>query len=180
MFTLLALGGYFVLRTTAQRSYQRHRQLTDFSLFLLCTTWGLFFSLPSLYAPYNWAWSWSNEVAVGSTVRLLSSILIIGGLAGLVFSILWLGITHSTGHESSRLRTSGPYRFTRNPQILTGTLIVLGYTILRPSWYATGWLILFAILTRSMVASEEEHLRSIYGEEYERYWTRTPRYIYFR
>jgi hypothetical protein len=176
-FILLVLGGYFIIKRHSQNSYKQYHQLSNTSLFLLCTNWGVYFAFPSMYNPYNWAWSFSNDVIEIKFVQFLSSILIIAGLVGLVVSLFWLGMLHSTGQLLNHLKTNGPYRFTRNPQLVTIAFIVLGYTTLRPSLYAIGWLVLFSILAHFMIISEEEHLYNIFGEEYKKYCLRTPRYL---
>jgi protein-S-isoprenylcysteine O-methyltransferase Ste14 len=83
------------------------------------------------------------------------------------------------GQQSNLLRTTGLYRYTRNPQLVAGIFIVFGYTILRPTWYAMGWILLYIVLTHLMVAAEEEHLNRVFGKEYENYCARTPRYAGF-
>jgi protein-S-isoprenylcysteine O-methyltransferase Ste14 len=91
-------------------------------------------------------------------------------------AMTWLGIRRSFGQESNVLKQTGFYRFTRNPQIIGGALMVIGVTVLWPSWYALGWVILAAVF-HLMVITEEENLRNIYGEGYTQYCKRVPRYI---
>lgn len=175
--TLLALAGYFFLDRACRRSYERHRRLSDLTLFLACSAWGLFFALPSLYGPYNWAWSLTNEVHVPGAVILLSGLLVAAGMTGLIVAFVYLGVLRSIGQDRELLRTTGPYRLTRNPQFTAGALVVLGMAILRPSWFAAGWAALFVFLARVMVGAEEEHLKRIFGKEYERYSARTPKFV---
>jgi protein-S-isoprenylcysteine O-methyltransferase Ste14 len=175
-FVLVTLRGYLILRRNAGDSYRQHQGLSNLSLFLSCSIWGVFFSFPSLYSPYDWVWSWSREVHV---VRLLSACLVTIGLLSILISVTSLGALRTLGHETDLLRTAGPYRYTRNPQLVSGALIVLGYAILRPSAYAVGWAILYGILTHMMVIAEEEHLSAALGEEYDNYRTTTLRYIGF-
>lgn len=52
-FVLLALGAHFTLRIAVLHSYQQNQRLTNFTLFLLCTNWGLFFAFPSLQCSLN-------------------------------------------------------------------------------------------------------------------------------
>jgi protein-S-isoprenylcysteine O-methyltransferase Ste14 len=56
-------------------------------------------------------------------------------------------------------------------------LVVIGVVVLWPSWYALGWVVLYGIVVHLMVLTEEEHLRAVHGEEYERYCSRVPRYL---
>ena len=72
---------------------------------------------------------------------------------------------------------SGPYRVTRNPQLVGGSLLVIGVVVLWPSCCALGWVVLYGVVAHMMVLTEEEHLRDVFGEEYERYCGRVPRYL---
>lgn len=65
----------------------------------------------------------------------------------------------------------------RNPQFACGALLVLGYVLLRPSWLAAGWAVLFMFLAHWMVKAEEGHLLRMFGKEYEEYSARTPRFF---
>ncbi len=55
----------------------------------------------------------------------------------------------------------------------------MGFALLWPSWYAVGWVILYAVIAYTMVLTEEEYLRRAFGAEYERYCRRVPRYLGF-
>lgn len=176
-FVILLVAGYLILYRMADRSYGRHYRLNPSSLFCLCLVWGAFFAFPSLFRPYNWAWSFSDRLTGISLFRYLSILFILTGLLGVIGSILWLGIARSTGSSADILKTSGVYRISRNPQVVAGGFIVSGYALLWPVWYSLGWLILFCILAHLMVISEEKHLARRYGKEYVSYCQRTHRYI---
>ncbi len=45
---------------------------------------------------------------------------------------------------------------------------MIGYGLLWPTWQHVGSLILIGALAHMMVLTEEEHLRDVFGEEYER------------
>jgi protein-S-isoprenylcysteine O-methyltransferase Ste14 len=45
------------------------------------------------------------------------------------------------------------------------------------SWYTLGWLVLYGVIAHMMVSVEEEHLLNTYGEEYQEYCMRVPRYL---
>ena len=178
VIVLLGLSGYFFIHRHAQRSYNNSHRLTPFSLFLTLTPWGMLWSLPSLYSPYNWAWSWSARTIDSEAGQMISLLLVLSGLAGLLFSFAWLGPGRSTGQNQSRLVNLGPYRFTRNPQLVAGALIPTGYFILRPSWYAAGWIALLVLFAHLMVITEEGHLNKVFGSEYDEYCRNTPRYLF--
>jgi protein-S-isoprenylcysteine O-methyltransferase Ste14 len=101
-------------------------------------------------------------------------------VAGLVLTgiaMANLGVGDVIGVTVAGLRTSGFYRYTRNPQIITSSFFYIGCAILWPSWTGLMWLGLLWVMLRIMVLTEEEHLRRTFGEKYRSYCERTPRYI---
>jgi protein-S-isoprenylcysteine O-methyltransferase Ste14 len=91
--------------------------------------------------------------------------------------MFWLGIPRSFGRQATGLYCTGPYRLSRNPQVLGGFLMASGIALLWPSWYALGWVILWMAMFHLMVLSEEEHLHEVFGEEYSHYCEKAPRYL---
>ena len=91
----------------------------------------------------------------------------------------WFGLRRAFGLEVNTLRRTGPYRLTRNPQLVGFGMVLVGALLLWPSWYTLGWLLLYPIVAHMMVLTEEEHLRDVFGEEYAAYCERVPRYLGF-
>ncbi|MCP5071382.1 MAG: hypothetical protein GY946_32880 [bacterium] len=100
-------------------------------------------------------------------------------LCGLLFA-RW-GMTtlgrHATFGLEGTLVESGPYRWTRNPQYVGDILALLGWGILcnsLPTWIVSilgaGWFALAPF-------TEEPWLRLEYGEAYDAYRQRLPRYL---
>lgn len=102
------------------------------------------------------------------------------GIALTLVAIGGLGWRRSLGQKVSHLKQEGLYRYTRNPQILFYSLVVAGYALIQVSWYGLAWVALYAIIAQMMVATEEEHLLQVYGDEYRQYCHAVPRYIGFR
>ncbi|MFC7174020.1 methyltransferase family protein [Haloplanus litoreus] len=78
------------------------------------------------------------------------------------------------------LYTSGPYAYTRNPQYVGMIVGVTGFALLADSApVATlaavhvGWVLL-------LPRAEEPHLRAEFGDAYDRYATRVPRFVGLR
>jgi protein-S-isoprenylcysteine O-methyltransferase Ste14 len=113
-------------------------------------------------------------------VQYVGSVLIIIGVLAVVAIMGSLGFRRSFGQAVNVLRNTGLYKVTRNPQIVAGSLIVLGVVLRWPSWYAAGWVFLFAVIAHLMVMTEEEHLRAVFGEAYVDYCWRVPRYLRLR
>ena len=106
-------------------------------------------------------------------LRWFGLVLMAGGLALRIYSVLWLGpmftrfVQIIPGH---RLVTDGPYRLVRHPSY-TGALVALtGLGLALDSWLSLAVLVLLpgaAFLYRIRV--EERALVEAFGEEYLRY-----------
>ncbi len=174
---LLLLGAFVALRFFVRRDYQRHHRLTPFSASLECVLAGLYIAFPTIYSPPNWAWSWIDGNQAVPVLKDIGSILIVVGLIAIVISMAWLGLPRSWGQKVDALKVSGPYRVSRNPQLLGGASWITGIFLLQPSWYSLGWVVLFSMMLHMMVLTEEEHLRERFGAEYGHYAERVPRYL---
>jgi len=173
----LLICAFIVFRIFVRRDYQRKGRLTSFSSLLELLLFTLYMGFPFLYNPPCWPWFWSCETHVGYFLWITGVITVAVGMA-IAFSMMaWLGIGLSFGRDVNGLHQTGLYRFTRNPQIMGGVLMVVGIAMLWPSWYALGWVFLYAVLSHTMVLTEEEHLGKIFGEEYRGYCKRTHRYV---
>jgi protein-S-isoprenylcysteine O-methyltransferase Ste14 len=145
---IVLLVSFVVFRVVVRRDYQRRGELSPISVFM-------------------------EYLAIGS----FGSILFYGGLSLTVLIILSLGIRRSHGREVTRLRQSGVYRLSRNPQALAFVVAIIGNLVLWPTWKNLLSLVLLVVLLHLMIRTEEEHLRRVFGEEYEQYRQRVPRFL---
>lgn len=174
---IFVIATYLVFRIVVRRDYLRKGRLTPLSSFLELLIWGLYISFPYLYNPTEWAWFWSAAAPVGEPLRTFAIFFIVIGLVSAFGTMFWFDLRRALGMQVDRLVQNGPYRFTRNPQLVGFLLVVIGSFMLWPSWYALGWAALYGYLAHSMVVTEEEHLLDVYGQEFERYCEQVPRYI---
>lgn len=82
-----------------------------------------------------------------------------------------------SGTETSNLVTGGPYRYSRNPQIVGWGLTLLGASVAGRSPKALLLTAAFFLVHRLYFASEEQHLERTFGEEYRRYRSEVPRFL---
>ena len=176
-FFLLILIAFVIFRFVVRRDYQRKGRLTLVSGFLELLIWGLYLSFPYLYNPPEWVYFWSRDVSVSPPVRAIGLICTGVGLVIAFGTMFWFGLRRALGLQVNELIIRGPYRISRNPQLVGGILLVIGTAVLWPSWYALGWAALYGVVGHLMVVTEEEHLRDVYGDDYERYCERVPRYL---
>ena len=157
---VLIVASLVVFRIFVRRDYQRRGQLTPLASFLELLVWGLYMSFPYLYNPPEWAYFWSPDVPVGAPLRIIGIICIVVGLVSAFGTMLWFGLRRAFGLEVDKLIQIGPYRFTRNPQLVGGALLVFGSSVLWPSWYALGWVVLYGFVAHVMVLTEDVKSRT--------------------
>jgi len=95
----------------------------------------------------------------------------IGGWASLSFTL------RTTLGLGDRLINKGPYRFSRNPQYIGDSLIILGYFLLTNSWMVglTGFM--GVVLNLLAPFTEEPWLEVRFGDAYRDYQRHVPRFI---
>ena len=78
----------------------------------------------------------------------------------------------------SKLATSGPFRYTRNPAYLSLTMIYAGVTALRNAlWPILLLPLVLYVIQRDQIEREEQYLERILGEEYLTYKTSVRRWV---
>ncbi len=174
---VLLLGGYGVFRIVVRRSYRRHGQLTwPASLLQLLLFTGLM-AFPTLFNPPEWSRFWVLDGPGGTPIRAVGLLLILLGFGAGFGTMFWFGVRRAFGVQVQGIVRQGPYRFSRNPQILGGYLLVIGAAVQWFSVYAIGWVALFSLVTHWMILTEEEHLERVFGEAYRQFCEEVPRYL---
>ena len=164
-----------VFRVFVQRDYKQHGSLSFFSTFLEFVIFGTHANLPYLYLAVPWP---GLPPTPDNTLQLVSGLAVSAlGLLATLAIMSHLGFGTTMGDQPGHLRQTGPYRWSRNPQLLTYGVLLLGCVILYPSWRAAAWVGLYGAIAQVMVLTEEEHLKNIFGEEYQQYCRRVPRYF---
>lgn len=117
-----------------------------------------------------------SQVNTDGLLFPLALVLMLIGFLMVLFSMPFLG-KRSFGQEVGSLRTSGLYRYSRNPQLVGGFFFIAGYAMLWPSWQGALWACLWLAIAHLMVRGEEAHLENVFGDAYRDYCARTPRYL---
>jgi protein-S-isoprenylcysteine O-methyltransferase Ste14 len=138
--------------------------LATLALGLLASAWFPLSVLPRLLA---WA---------------LGGALIAAGIAlGPVWGIATMrraGTTVRPDRPSSRLVTSGPFGFSRNPLYLSLTLLYAGVALAANAGGALILLVLLLfVMQRFVIRREEAYLARTFGAEYERYKMQVRRWL---
>jgi protein-S-isoprenylcysteine O-methyltransferase Ste14 len=81
---------------------------------------------------------------------------------------------------ATRLITSGPFRYSRNPIYVGNTLMLAGAGLAFSSLWLLAAAVLAAIATHHLaILREEAHLAAKFGAEWDAYAARTPRWLLF-
>lgn len=171
---LLLTFAYGTFRIFVRRDYQGKGRLTPLSSLLELLVWGFYMAFPYTFNPPDWPYFWSFT---GTTTQVVGLVVIILGMILAFGTMLWFGLRRAFGLEISALIQWGPYRLSRNPQIVGGSWMVIGVALQWPTWYSLGWVFMYAAVAHMMVLTEEEFLQDVFGQEYERYCERVPRYL---
>lgn len=176
--TILLLGSaYLVFRVIVRREYRDRGHLTWMTSTLQLIVFAGLMSFPYLFNPPAWALFWQLTGPTSSQQQTAGLIIILLGFVVAFGTMAWFGLRRAFGLETQGLIQSGPYRLTRNPQILGGYLMVVGVTVQWPSWYAVAWIILYGVIGHWMITTEEEHLLGVFSDEYISYCEQVPRYL---
>jgi len=144
----------------------------SWKLFLV---WGLFYvgaGLTVAVMVLDWN-TWTIPAVIRFPIGLSLAAL---GLGLMLWGVRTLGMENTHGLRD-RFVTSGPYRFTRNPQYLGDILLFTGILLVANSALAAAILLLFIISFILFPLTEESWLEEQYGEDYLRYKTQTPRFL---
>jgi protein-S-isoprenylcysteine O-methyltransferase Ste14 len=160
-----------------RRDYQLHGRLTVWSSTLQLLAFAGLMAFPYLFNPPEWSWFWVLSGPTSLAQQIFGLVIILLGFLVAFGTMGWFGMRRALGVETKGLISTGPYRFTRNPQILGGYLLVIGVTVQWPSWFAIIWIGLYGVIGHWMIITEEEHLRVSFGEEYVRFCQKVPRYF---
>ncbi len=113
--------------------------------------------------------------------NLCGAFLIMGG-----FDLLYLSLRQFKKHgaperydeEMKTLVPDGPYRFSRNPQFLSGVFILLGLSIILGNAISFLSAALFILLMEIVfIRSEERRLHAKFGQSYAEYKKRVRRWM---
>jgi len=113
--------------------------------------------------------------------RTAAALLFAAGVAIAVWGQVLFRKAHTTtvpGQTSSRLITSGPYRFSRNPMYVGLVLAYLGEAgMLQQVWPVTLLPFVVAYLNWIVIPVEEARLRDAFGAVYDRYVASVRRWL---
>jgi len=92
---------------------------------------------------------------------------------GRVWCIMYIG-----GHKNNSVVSAGPYSMVRNPLYVFSFVGALGLVLMTHSIVIAALLLIFYVgIYPFVVAKEESNLHGLFGEAYQAYCDKTPRFI---
>ncbi len=170
---IFLLFGFWVFRVVVRTDYLENFRLSPKSYLLELSVFAIHANLPYLFLPVKW--NEIPELPMNQVLVFCSAVLLGVGLIILIAAWFGLGTGTSFGQDRNKLKTSGIYRYSRNPQLLGYGFVLFGITLLWSSWPLWGWLGLYLVVSFFMIQSEEEFLNVRYGESYQQYCQKVPR-----
>jgi len=73
--------------------------------------------------------------------------------------------------------TKGMYRYSRHPMLFSGSITFVGVSVASASWIFLLLSVVIIVLQTSQAIAEERGCLETYGDEYQEYLNRTPRWI---
>ena len=127
----------------------------------------------------GWLWplpdfSRPATVWVGVTLLFLGAGLNVWG----ALSLRKAGTNINPSLPSTALVTSGPFRFSRNPLYVAGSLLFLGLSfVLNNLWGVLALVPLLVVMHYGVILREERYLEAKFGESYRQYCSAVRRYF---
>jgi protein-S-isoprenylcysteine O-methyltransferase Ste14 len=115
---------------------------------------------------------WNGDAHVGP-LHVISNFLIIGGFV--LLSAAWKVLYRA--QQNHQLAMTGPYAKIRHPQYAAFIVIMMGFLI---QWPTLPTLVMFPVLIAVYIrlsVREENYVKKMFGELYDRYAQNTPRFI---
>jgi len=153
----------------ARWEYRKRGRLSLVGLFLLC----IMLFMPNLVLEY------ATSYETPST--LVDYIGVFVGIVGIILCLVSITLFRSLAkvmcQDAGELTKSGIYRWSRNPQYVGWFLFLLGFALNDWSLWCLAALLIVAVSLHLLVLVEEEHLRSVFGDQYITFCQEVPRYV---
>ena len=128
----------------------------------------------------RYAYSWPIPTSGDTTIWKIADVLIVLGILLALWGIVTFKRARTAiipNRSASRIVTSGPYRFTRNPMYTGMSIAYIGAAPLIASvWPFVALVVVLFIILRTVILREESYLSHAFGTEYAEYCSRVRRW----
>jgi protein-S-isoprenylcysteine O-methyltransferase Ste14 len=151
-----------------------HRQLFNVfrTLILAAVVARIFVDIDGWFGVFPALYHW--PVLVAGMVCLMTAFALVNYFQAYMHEQWRSGVDHSQGQH---LLTGGPYSRSRNPVFLSVMLGQLGFFLALPSVFSLVCLVTGVVVLMRQARVEERALSDLFGDAYESYRRRVPRWI---
>lgn len=143
-------------------SFLKHNFLVQVSMVFLLVV-GI---ISNRYLPNFW-----------SSFNLLAISIYLASFAPFVWAS-WLIEPYNRFHPTRNVAVEGPYRYSRNPQTIAITVMLIATALVSGSFIILGTVVpLFAYMAFLKIPAEEHQLKARFGKDYENYCSKTRRWL---
>lgn len=121
-----------------------------------------------------------SSLSVPSAVQVVGLVFIVVGILFFVIAMLTMRDNWRAGfvsNQNTNLVTDGIYRISRNPAFVGFDLLYVGCAVVFPNGVNIAVAILAVVLFHFQILGEEKYCSETFGEQYDKYKTRTMRYV---
>lgn len=116
---------------------------------------------------------WQLSPTAVWAIDSLALVLLLVACLGRVWCIMYIG-----GQKNTSVVSAGPYSMVRNPLYVFSFIGALGLVLMTHSIIIAALLLVFFIgIYPFVVAKEEANLHSLFGDDYDEYCDKTPRFV---
>jgi protein-S-isoprenylcysteine O-methyltransferase Ste14 len=126
---LLLLFAYLVFRRIVRRDYRDRGHLSRFASSMQLLVFVGYFGFPYIFNPPEWTLFWELSGPAPQVLQIGGLAIIVIGFVVAFGTMAWFGISKAFGVKVEGLTRQGPYRVSRNPQILGGYLLIVGTSL---------------------------------------------------
>lgn len=123
---------------------------------------------------------WNAWILPRPSSLVVGAVLSVCGAAVFFHSSRAMSADETTGRVADELYTDGLYARSRNPQYLGMMIGLVGFALLVNSTYVAVLVVAHVCWLVLLPFAEEPWLREQFGDEYDRYCDRVPRFVGFR
>ena len=164
---------FVIFKIIVRNDYLKYGKLSFVSYTLELVIFALHANFMYIYIPVKWPEL--PHFPENPVLNIVTYIFLYTGLLIVITAIAQLGFGPTMGRDKNVLKTNGFYKYSRNPQVIGYSLILIAFILCYPSLYAIGWFILLIVMMSFMIKTEEEFLLSKYGDQYQNYCRTVPR-----
>lgn len=164
---LFIIVAYVVFRIIVRNDYLKRKKLSPISYILEILVFAFHANLIYIGLPTKWP---NFPMATDNVYwNTFATILLVLGFLILIIAWFGLGTKTSLGLDKNKLKSSGIYKYSRNPQLVGYGLLLIACVLYYPGFGTALWFGLYIIASAFMIQSEEEFLSTKYPDDYKEY-----------